>query len=135
MEKQEAKTLNIISRLFSDTAGDYVPRQTILTKISPKTFYNYSPMLQSSGFVVAVTGDKADTRKITGFRLTRKGKDALAHGRDTEPTPPTSTKPATATVLTPQELQTYVDAYNRHNPAWPFELVPKGFRKEVQQTK
>lgn len=105
--------------------------------ISKATWWNYTGILRETGLAVSVPSssgaEKAD------LELTEKGREVVRKAAAMASTgaapvsaasPPLSV-PAASPVLTPQALQNLVDEYNKNNPSWPFELVPKGFRKET----
>jgi hypothetical protein len=100
--------------------------------LSQATWWNYSGLLREAGLAVAAPSETGS--KKSDLKITNKGKALLA--RMTEAATSLAAQdgqvpPIDSRALTPQALQDLVDEYNRHNPSWPFELVPKGFRKEA----
>jgi hypothetical protein len=133
IKNTEDTAARILYRLFSDTQSDELSSKEIIPKkYSQGTWYNYAPMLYTYGFATHKNGKNGKFLKII---LTDKGKQVLAQTPQKRPTKkPISKKNQKHTTLTPQTLQSYVDEYNQQNPSWPFELAPKGFRKEIQST-
>jgi hypothetical protein len=125
VQNTQKQAQRILQKLFSDTDKDELSREEVLDRISLGTFYNYGPMLRD--YDLAITKKSGKNFRFTNLVLTDKGRQVLKKKHE----PTTGRKVSSPKVLTPQELQTYVDEYNRENPSWPFELVPKGFRKEV----
>jgi hypothetical protein len=129
-DKQAAQAKNILKMLFSGIEGNVVTRETILDKVSDKTFHNYNPLLVRQELVKAMY----DGRAISSLALTDKGLKVL--GRTVQTQIPVAVKeesmkaeaPATADL---DEITALTDEFNRHSQRWEWKLV----RKEVPQAK
>ncbi len=127
----ERQAESIVRKFFPATI-DRTSKKEIMERLGIKenSFYNYSAIVKNHGLaesVPSVDGRSSD------LIITDKGKEV--RGRRA-PKVVRGPKPgSTKKVLTPQRLQEYVDEYNRKNPDWPFELAPKGYRKEAAANK
>gem|GEM_PF-4863369 len=114
--KEDLRAINIVKNLFKGVTGNELAREDI--KITDKTFYNYSPLIQKYGLVEMIT-DEGLGKKILAIRLTHKGK-AVISGQQTNVG---NSDPS----LSLDALGEFIDVFNNKNKYWQLTLA----RKEV----
>jgi hypothetical protein len=96
-------------------------------EINTGYLYNKLTILRHFGLVnIIKTSDAEGITRIVKINLTTAGKELLS---DNPSTPIKKSPPSE--LITLQFITDAVDEFNRQNPSWEIELVPKRVKKEV----